>query len=624
MCGICGIVSKDERVDRQTIERMNATLVHRGPDSDGLVIEAGAALAARRLAIIDLETGDQPVANEDHTIQVVQNGEIYNYRELRRQLVEAGHTFRTHGDTEVIVHLYEEHGLGFVHLLRGMFAIGIWDRSRRRLVLARDRFGIKPLYYHAANGTLAFASELKALLRQPGFSRALDLDALEAYLTFSFIPAPLTIFRDAKKLSPGTVLVWEDGVVQLTRYARPRPPPAEATRPEDEAEAAEELRRRLTDSVRAHLVADVPVGVLLSGGIDSCTLAALASLETPGRVSTFTIGFDERGFDERDRARMIARRYGTDHHELVARPKVIELLPALAEIFDEPFADHGAIPTYIVSRLARQHVKVVLSGEGGDELFGGYNYYTGHLLAPRFRVAAGLLRPLVERLPVSTASASTLEHRAKTFVRGAHLSALERHQTWKQIFSSDARAELYRPGHASTLTPIELLRAHYEESNGADELARVMDLDLGIFLVDDMLVKTDRASMANSLEARVPFLDPFVAEFALSLPSRLKVRGLEKKRLVRRAVAPLLPREVLDGRKQGFAIPIAKWLRDDLRPFVSEVLSPERIRAHGLFRPDAVSRLVEEHAAGSYDHSRKLWALLVFSLWHERYVSPAG
>jgi asparagine synthase (glutamine-hydrolysing) len=390
---------------------------------------------------------------------------------------------------------------------------------------------------------------------------------------------------------------------------------------ENEDEAAEELRRRLADSVRAHLVADVPVGILLSGGVDSCTLAALAAEEAPGKVSTFTIGFDERGFDERDRARAVARRYDTDHHELVARPNAIELLPRLAEIFDEPFADHGAIPTYIVSRLARQHLKVVLSGEGGDELFGGYNYYTGHLLAPHLRRAAALLRPLVERLPVSTGSPSTLDHRVKTFVRGAHLSVLERHQVWKEVFSADARAELNTNGRPAALAPIELLRRHYEESSGADDLARVMDLDLGIFLVEDMLVKTDRASMANSLEARVPFLDPVVAEFALSLPSRLKVRGFEKKRLIRRAVEPLVPREVLEAPKQGFAIPLARWLRHDLQPFVREGLSPTRVRAQGFFQPETVTRLVDEHAAGDRDHSRRLWSLLVFSLWHERYAA---
>jgi asparagine synthase (glutamine-hydrolysing) len=471
MCGICGIVSRDEEIERDAVERMNATLVHRGPDSDGVVIDGAGALAARRLAIIDLETGDQPIANEDRTIHVVQNGEIYNYPELRRELADAGHRFRTHGDTEVLVHLYEEYGLRFAERLRGMFAIAIWDRPRRRLVLARDRFGIKPLYYNISGGTIVFASELKALLRRPEFSRELDLDALEAYLAFSFVPAPLTIFRDAKKLPPGTLLIWDDGDTKLDRYARPRPVRTEAARAGDEDDLAGELREQLHDSVRAHLVADVPVGVLLSGGVDSCSLAAVAALETPGKVSTFTIGFDERGFDERDRARAVARRYDTDHHELVARPRAVELLPLLAEFFDEPFADAGAIPTFVVSQLARQHVKVVLSGEGGDELFGGYNYYTGHLLAPRLRGAAGLLRPLVERLPVRTTSASTLDYRAKQFVHGAHLSLLERHQTWKEVFRSDARAELFRSDHRARSHPIELLRPQFEGSDGSDRLA---------------------------------------------------------------------------------------------------------------------------------------------------------
>ena len=353
---------------------------------------AASGIAARRLSIIDLETGDQPLSNEDGSVTVVQNGEIYNFQELRDRLRSQGHTFRTKGDTEVHAHLYEEHGPGFADELRGMFAVAIWDAKRRRLVLARDRFGIKPLYYRHTGDSLSFASELKALLPQPDFSREIDPDALDAFLAFSFVPAPLSIFREVRKLPPGCTLVWDadsGAEVTIERYARPRPVPAAEVRRASEDELAEELLERLRDSVRAHLIADVPVGVLLSGGIDSCTLAALAS-EVASPVRTFTIGFDERGFDERSLARLVAERYGTDHHELVLRPDAVELLPALSAAFDEPFADSSAIPTYLVSELARRHVKVALSGEGGDEFFGGYNYYAGHGLARLLAPVAGL------------------------------------------------------------------------------------------------------------------------------------------------------------------------------------------------------------------------------------------
>jgi asparagine synthase (glutamine-hydrolysing) len=624
MCGICGLVStKGSPADRALVEEMSSTLFHRGPDSGGIFAENGTAIAARRLAIIDLQTGDQPLSNEDGTVTVVQNGEIYNYRELREQLTAQGHRFRTQGDTEVLAHLYEERGPRFAEELRGMFAVAVWDAKRRRLVLARDRFGIKPLYYRFQNGSLSFASELKALLRQPDFSREVDPDAVEAFLAYSFVPAPLSIFREARKLPPGSVLVWDEGCgseIAIERYAQPRPAAGDDLRGESEEELAEELRERLRDSVRAHLIADVPVGVLLSGGIDSCMLAALAS-ETAPRISTFTIGYDERAFDERPLARLLAERYGTDHHELVVRPNAAELLPALAEAFDEPFADSSAIPTYLVSELARRHVKVALSGEGGDEFFGGYNYYAGHALARRLAPAAWLLRPFVERLPTSTDKASSLDWRAKRWVRAARRGPLERHYAWKSVFTPDERARLVRPERRASLDPVEILQPHFAESDGAEELSRMMGIDIAVFMVDDMLVKTDRASMAHSLEARVPILDPVVAELALALPSRLKVRGLAKKRLLRRAVAPLLPREILEGKKRGFAAPIGAWLRDELMPLTREVLSPANVERQGFFRPDVVTRLVDDHAAATADNSRKIWALLTFSLWHDRYAN---
>jgi asparagine synthase (glutamine-hydrolysing) len=612
MCGICGIVSTDGAVDPARLATMSATLVHRGPDSDGSFVENGTGLAARRLAIIDLETGDQPIANEAGTLHVVQNGEIYNYRELRRELERAGHQFTTHGDTEVLVHLYEEYGTQFAERLRGMFAIAIWDAERRRLVLARDRFGIKPLYYRVEGDELAFASELRALPRGD-----IDLDGLEAFLTFNSIPAPLTIFRDTRKLPPGHVLVWAGGRAEVSRYARPAPVPAEEVRADEEAELVEELRARLRDSVRAHLIADVPVGVLLSGGIDSSALTALAAEESTEAVRTFSIGFEERTFDELADARLVAQRYDTEHRELVLRPDAALLLPALAEAFDEPFADSSALPTYLVSQLAAEDVKVALSGEGGDELFGGYYTYAADLLALRTGRLARWARPVVERLPSSSAKAS-FDYKAKRFVRGAHLPPLERHHAWKEIFSSEARTEL--TGRRSAFDPVELLRARFAETEGAELLARLQDVDLGLYLVDDLLVKTDRASMAHSLEARVPFLDPVVTNFALALPTRHKVRGLRKKVLLRKAVEPLVPGKILGGRKRGFSIPAAAWLRGELEPFARETLSPATLRRQGFFRPEAVNRLLDDHLARREDLSRQLWGLIAFTLWHERHV----
>jgi asparagine synthase (glutamine-hydrolysing) len=612
MCGICGIASTNGSADADRVAAMSATLVHRGPDSFGEFADGVAALAARRLSIIDLETGDQPIANEDGSLHVVQNGEIYNYAELRRELERAGHRFRTHCDTEVLLHLYEEHGDGFAKRLRGMFAVAIWDAPRRRLLLARDRFGIKPLYYRVDGDELAFASELRALPRGE-----LDLDALEAFLAFNSIPSPLTIFRESRKLPPGHLLSWENGKVELTRFARPAPVSSADVRTDEEAELVEELRARMRDSVRAHLVSDVPVGVLLSGGVDSAFLAALAAGESSEPLRTFSIGFEERSFNELADARRVAERYGTDHQELVLRPDAALLLPALADAFDEPFADSSALPTYLVSELAARDVKVALSGEGGDELFGGYYTYAADLLAQRVGGLARLARPLVEALPSSSAKAS-FDYKAKRFVRAAHLPPLERHHGWKEIFSSDLRAEL--TGRSSAFDPVDVLRGRYAETRGADELARLQDVDLGTYLVDDLLVKTDRASMAHSLEARVPYLDTVVTNLALALPTRHKLRGLSKKVLLRKAAEPLLPREIVHGRKRGFSIPAAAWLRGELEPFARETLSDETLRRQGYFQPEPVERLLEAHVSGREDHSRQLWGLLAFTLWYERHV----
>src|SRR4051794_17990641 len=613
MCGICGIASRGTP-DPGALRAMSEALVHRGPDSTGERLEGPALLAARRLAIIDLAHGDQPIATEDGAVTVVQNGEIYNHERLAADLRARGHRFTTRCDTEVIGHLYEEHGLDAFEQLRGMFAVALWDARAHRLVLARDRFGIKPLFHaRLRDGALAFASELSALARVPGFPRELDPDGLEAYLAFNSIPGPLTAYAAARKLLPGHWLTWEaaTGAVETGCWARPTPVSADEARREPAEDLALEVRERLPAPVRADLAAGVPVGGLLSGGIVSAALAALAARGSGRTVQAFAIGFEERSFDELEQARLVARRYGSEHHELVVRPDAAELLPEIARASDEPLGDSSALPTYLVSRLAADHVKVVLSGEGGDELFGGYETYAADLLAARIGPAAGRLLPLIERLP-SGNSRVPLDYKLKRFARAAHLPALEAHHGWKEIFDAAARRALLGGDAADPLAPY---RERWAETAGAEPLARLQDVDLGLYLVDDLLVKTDRMTMAHSLEARVPFLDAGVAELALALPTRLKLRGLAKKRLLRQAVAPLVPREIARGRKRGFSIPAAAWLRGPLVPFARDVLSADRLRAQGVLEPAAADRVLERHVAGEEDLSRQLWGLLCLSLW---------
>jgi asparagine synthase (glutamine-hydrolysing) len=605
--------------DPGVLRKMNACIVHRGPDSAGELVEGPLAMAMRRLSIIDLAGGDQPIANEDGSIQVIQNGEIYNYRELSRELTSRGHQLRTSSDTEVIAHLYEEYGLDFARRLRGMFAIAIWDARRRRLLLVRDRYGIKPLFYREKDGVISFASELKSLLVQPGFDRAVDLGALEAYLALNYVPTPLTIFREARKLPAGEMMICEDGSTATRRYAHPQPVDSAAVRRESTEELAEELRRRLRDSVRAHLVADVPVGVLLSGGVDSGALLALAAAESDERVQSFTVGFHEESWSEAGPAKMMADRFGTDHHELLVEPDAVELLPRIVEIFDEPFADNSALPTYLVSQLAAEHVKVVLSGEGGDELFGGYFSYVGDIWAPRIGPGVRALRSVIERLPSGSGSAR-LEDRLKRFARGAHLPQPERHVSWSQVFSTEMRDRLLIEREGGGFDPLAAHRQRWLESAGAEELSRAQDLDFGVYMVDNILTKIDRASMACSLESRVPFLDPQVTDFAFALPSNRKVRLLEKKRLLRKALEPLLPKEIIGARKRGFALPVAGWFRGELLAFARDTLSPERIRAQGLLDPDAVTATIDLHVSGREDLSRNIWGLICLSIWHDKYI----
>jgi asparagine synthase (glutamine-hydrolysing) len=621
MCGIAGTLRlRSEPVTRDEVARMCAVLRHRGPDDEGIHVDGAVGIGMRRLSIIDLATGRQPLANEDGTVWTVFNGEIYNFPELRTELAARGHVFATASDTEVIVHLYEEHGTGFVERLRGMFALAVWDARRRRLVLARDRLGIKPLYYAQTVKGLLFGSELKALLAA-GLRRDVDRQALHDYLSLGYVPGPRTIFAGARKLPPAHLLICERGTVTVRPYwsLAYRPAPAWS-----DAEAAARLRDLLRDTVRRHLMSDVPLGVFLSGGVDSSTLVALMREIGGGPIRTFSIGFDEASYDELGVAREVARRFGTEHHELVVRPDAVDLVPALVRAFDEPFADSSAVPVYCVSRLAREHVTVVLSGEGGDEVFAGYDTYTAGRLAELYRrlpatLSRRLLPALVRRLPVSHRRVS-FDYKAKRFVAGALRPPADAHYAWKEVFSEEAKAALYAPGAPAAAPSVRLYREAFAGCDAADALTRLQHVDQAIYLPDDILVKADRMTMANSLEGRVPFVDHPVVEFAASLPARLRLRGLTKKYVLKRALSGRLPERVLRGPKRGFNVPIPLWLAGELRDLVHDVLSDKRVREGGFFEPAAVTALVEEHERRRHDRSRQLWSLLVFTLWCEEYL----
>lgn len=620
MCGIAGQLSLDPAglLTQADVQPMCDVIVHRGPDDQGFHVDGALAMGMRRLSIIDLEGGHQPQFNQSKTVAVLQNGEIYNFREIREELEKKGYTFRTNSDTEAIVHLYDEYGTACVEKLRGMFAIAIWDAPRKRLMLARDRLGIKPLYYGHANGRLLFGSELKSLLAA-GLDRTIDRQALHDYLTLTHIPAPQTIFRDARKLPPGHRMIVENGIETIERYWSLDLTPDPALR--DERVALEAVRDAVDDAVRSHLVSDVPLGVFLSGGVDSATLVACMRRFHSGELKTFSIGFEEKSFSELDRARVAAKKYETDHHELVVTPDAAELVPELVASFDEPYADSSAIPVLCVSRLARQHVTVALSGEGGDEIFAGYKTYSATVLAGWYRrmvprPARDLIAWTAGRLPVSHGKVS-FDYMAKRFVAGADRDPLEAHLSWKAILDEDAKREVYAAPPEGVEETLRLYQEAARDVDDRDLLAKLLAIDTKIGLESDMLVKADRMTMATSLEGRVPLLDHPLVELVARIPSALKMKRQTKKYLLRKAMEDRLPHETLHGPKQGFNVPIPSWLVGPLRERVHDTLAPERLRAGGFFDPDAVGRLIRAHEAKESDHSRDIWTLLMFQSWYD-------
>jgi asparagine synthase (glutamine-hydrolysing) len=610
---------------------MTAALSHRGPDAEGYHVASyddgvSVGLGFRRLSIIDLETGNQPMTNEDGSVYVVFNGEIYNFRELRSKLEQRGHRFATKADTEVLVHLYEDLGPACVEQLNGMFAFGVWDERRRRLVLARDRFGKKPLYYTEIDGALIFASELKSLLEHPGCSRELDLESVSAYLAFEYVPTPRAIFRGVSKLPAAHRLVWEDGRVRIERYWDLSFEADEGTRSEDEY--AEELRSQLRAAVRRRLVSDVPLGAFLSGGVDSSSVVAFMAEALPvGAVKTFSIGFGERSFDESVHSRRVAEQFGTDHHEEVFTARAMaDLLPTIADIMDEPFADASILPTYVLSRFTREHVTVALGGDGADELLAGYPTFAADRVAGLY-VLPRLLHdrvivPLADRLPVSTDNFS-VDFKLKRFLRGAAEDVSVRHAAWLAAFTPDEQRELLPDGPED---PFEVHRRSFADAPTRDRIDRLVYLYARTYLQDDILVKVDRASMACSLEVRAPFLDVELAEFLGRVPSRLKLRRLDTKHLLKRAMARDLPPGIAARKKKGFGVPVAEWIKGALREAVQDELSPSRLRRQGLFESRPVELLLTEHLSGRRDHRKALWTLFAFQLWHRRWVeqrSPA-
>jgi asparagine synthase (glutamine-hydrolysing) len=605
---------------------MCALLIHRGPDDEGFYTSERAAMGMRRLAIIDVAAGRQPLRNEDGSVWTVCNGEIYNYLELRAGLESRGHRFLTSSDCECLVHLYEEHGADFVEHLRGMFAFAIWDVRTQTMIVGRDRLGIKPLYYHVGHGTMAFASELKCLLAIPGIDPGINQQALSEFFTFAYVPGPGTIYEGLLEVPPGHIGIWRVGTFRLQRYWQLN----SVTDEERPAEFfAEGLLHHLKDAIRLHLLSEVPLGAFLSGGIDSSAIVALMSEVSDRPAKTFTVGFEseEPRFDERPAARTLAHALGTDHRECLLNAQLADVLPRIVEAFDEPFADSSAIPNYLICQAARQHVTVALSGLGGDELFAGYERYRGTLLAAQYGRVPRPLRRAVLDPAISMVSKAWMggawRDRAQRFIGGADLGLAERYQQYVSAYGDSEKAELFSGDVVRQLDHRGLLRtplAMEKSDSRGGALDRMLSTDMHTYLTDNELRKMDRLSMQHSLEVRVPFLDHKLVEFVSTIPTRYRLRWGQKKYILRRALRGTLPHAVLARRKQGFSVPLGQWLRGPLRDLVHSYLSASAIRDVGLIDHRTVTRILAEHDRGVTNHETKIWVLLSFVLWHERYI----
>jgi len=629
MCGIVGAVhAEPNHADQLLIRRMCALIRRRGPDDDGFFFDGQAGLGMRRLAIIDVNSGRQPVYNEDRTVAVVFNGEIYNYKDLREALLKRGHLLTTHSDTECIAHLYEDFGEDYVTHLRGMFAIAIWDVRQKKLLLARDRFGIKPLYYWQDGRDLYFGSELKCLLSVDRYKRQMDLQSVSEFFTFKYVPGPRTIYHGISELSPGHTAVWRNGELTVRRYWQLKFSPDHSKSVEYYREG---LLHHLEEAVRLHLVSEVPLGSFLSGGIDSSAIVALMAKICPGNVKTFTVGFGDGqpGADERPYASTIAQIFKTDHSECVyddPQAQVESILPLMIQAFDEPFADSSMIPNYLICQAARQWVTVALSGIGGDELFAGYERYRGALATDSYQRFPKLLRnginAAIRSLPQWEFPGLWID-RMKRFVDGAELPLPERYQQYLSAFTELGKNSLFSQDFLNEMRKADTITtelAMHKVEQCRDPLEWILFTDMETYLPDDELRKADRLSMWHSLEVRVPFLDHKLVEFVATIPSQLKLKGWEKKHILIKSLEGILPDSILRRRKQGFSIPLGAWLRGPLRDLVYAHLSPSHLRDLGMFRENAIERILDEHAQGRKNHETQIWTLLTFMLWERSYM----
>lgn len=625
MCGIVGMLDMQGRsVDRAWIDAMNDSIVHRGPDDSGVYAKGPIAIGMRRLSIIDVAGGHQPVYNEDQSVWAVFNGEIYNHLELRADLESKGHRFYTKSDSETLVHLYEQYGVEGVSRLRGMFAYALWDEQAERLLLVRDRVGIKPLYYSTQNGRLSFASELKAFGRLPWFSSSINPAAVERFLAYMYIPGPETVYRDVVELPPAHLLIHEKGRISIRRYWTLQYRSDESLSAD---QWAERLLAQFRDSVKSHLISDVPLGAFLSGGIDSSAIVAVMAEASSKPVVTFSIGHEGKGAfqDERPYARIVAERYKTDHHEFVVSADIHDILPKIVSCFDQPFADSSAIPNYYITKLTRQHVTVALSGLGGDEIAGGYERYMGMQWAEHFRrLPAGLRGMLgeywVKYLPDFQSGHPSMS-RLKRFVASAALPADQRYAAIVMAHSSSERNQLltkeFREGITGT-SPESLIGQIFASADADSLLHYLLLCDMHLYLPGDLLTLTDRLSMLHSLEVRVPFLDHPLLELMAQVPARFKTTLRSKKVLLKQALTSLLPSSILHRKKLGFSVPLGLWLRTELRPLLCDTLAPGRLKAIGYLEQPAIERLISEHLSGAANHESKLWTLMNLALWEQQ------
>jgi asparagine synthase (glutamine-hydrolysing) len=634
MCGIAGWINLKQSDSNHNAEpvlhAMCERIVHRGPDSEGLWVDETVALGMRRLSIIDLKTGDQPVFSEDKSVVVMMNGELYNYREVRAGLEKDGFKFATKTDTEILPHLYQKYGDALLDHVNGMYAFSLWDSRKKKLLIARDRFGEKPLYYGVFDGKLIWASEPKAILAHPSVKAELDLDALRHYVSFDYVPAPLSIYKDIRKLPAAHVLTVEGGEVKTRRYWDIDWSRADAKgrlNGTGLAHKADELRELLSDAVRMRLVSDVPLGILLSGGIDSSTVAAFAVRHATEKVKTFSIGFEEDSFDESKYARAVAIHLNTEHYEdRLSAEKAGDLISEIGQWLDEPMSDGSLIPTYLLARFVRKHVTVALGGDGGDELFAGYPMYYAHKIAGRYKaipafVRTGIIEPAVNALPVSTSNLS-FDYKAKRFIRASKYDDITRHHSFFGSFSIGQHDELFTKGVLES-TGGDIyggVRDLVEASDAKNVIERMQYADINYYLAEDILTKVDRAAMAVSLETRAPFLDPRIGQFAASIPVEYKLKGSKSKYILKKAVEDLLPKAILQRPKKGFGIPIAEWLKGRLNPLMHDMLDPGRIKNQSLFNPEYVQKLIREHVSGTASHHKELWTLLVFQLWWDNFL----